>query len=75
MIAERYWDLAQVGEGDFSERLLRVAAHVISEYKARHQQRLDQFLDNSELTDLIYKTNIRELRRDITSYLKFMEET
>jgi hypothetical protein len=75
VISEKYHDLAQVGGGDFSERLLRVAETIIAEYGSRYSTTLNQFLSQDQLTNLVYNTDIRELRDDVSRYLKHKNET
>ncbi|MBI1683625.1 P-loop ATPase, Sll1717 family [Caulobacter hibisci] len=63
------------GEGDFSERLLNLSQKLASEFKAKRSGESEQRLTAAEVTELVHKNNIREIRSAISDYLEFKSET
>lgn len=57
-------------EGDFSERLLMLAAHISQKYKDKYGSSSWQKLSTEEVTELLYKHDIRELRKIIGEYIE-----
>lgn len=76
---EPYRKLAEVyeggaaGEGDFSERLLGISQLLIEAFKSRYGSELNQRLTAAQVTELIHKRNIHEIRDALSAYLEFKE--
>ncbi|WP_409019116.1 P-loop ATPase, Sll1717 family [Brevundimonas vesicularis] len=54
----------------FSERLLMASEHIIQEYRAKYSSESGVSFSTESLTELLYKTDIREIRKDVVEYLK-----
>jgi hypothetical protein len=67
------YDSGAAGEGDFSERLLGLSQQLVNDFKARFGKTSDQRLTAGEVTELIHKHNIRDIRDALSAYLKFKE--
>jgi hypothetical protein len=59
------------GEGDFSERLLSLSRDLVALFRERFGTGNEQRLTAKQVTELIYKHNIREIRDALSAYLKF----
>lgn len=65
-----------VSEGDFSERLVGVAQTLINTFKTKYgQEETNQRLTATQITELLYKHNIREIKAKLSDYLKFKNST
>jgi hypothetical protein len=61
------------GEGDFSERLLGLSQQLIGDFQARFGTKDNQRLTAAEVTELVHKRNIREVREALSAYLAFKD--
>ncbi|MDX1006561.1 hypothetical protein GOE08_06630 [Sinorhizobium medicae] len=59
------------GEGDFSERLLGISQNLVDAFKNKFGTEKGQRLNAAQVTELVYKHNIREVRDALSAYLKF----
>ncbi len=59
------------GEGDFSERLLSLAQSLVTDFQKNFGKGSDQRLTASQVTELVHKHNIRDVRDALSAYLKF----
>jgi hypothetical protein len=59
------------GEGDFSERLLSLSQDLVTKFQETFGKATEQRLTAQQVTELIYKHNIREIRDALSAYLKF----
>ena len=57
------------GEGDFSERLQGLSRDLANSFQTRFGTETDQRLTAAEVTELIHKHNIREIRKALSDYL------
>lgn len=74
-LQEQYYS-GDVSEGDFSERLVGVAQTLINTFKTKYgQEETDQRLTATQITELLYKHNIREIKAKLSDYLKFKNST
>ncbi len=60
-------------EGDFSERLSFLIERFTNRFKSKYGTRENIRLNRSELTDLLYKNDIFEIRKALIGYLKFKD--
>lgn len=60
-------------EGDFSERLLGLSQQLIQDFRLRFGTASNQRLTTVEVTELIHKRNIRDIRETLSAYLAFKE--
>lgn len=74
---DKYLELMEIygggrfgGEGDFSERLLRLSASIAQSYQAEHSGMQDFRMTEEEITSLVYSHDIRALRKKLSEYLK-----
>jgi hypothetical protein len=67
------YESGAAGEGDFSERLLNLSRDLVEAFKKQFGSEKDQRLTASEVTELIHKRNIRDVREALSAYLKFKE--
>ncbi|MCP4545228.1 MAG: hypothetical protein GY835_02035 [bacterium] len=67
------YDSGSAAEGDFSERLLGLSQQLIAAFKTRFGTTMDQRLTASEVTELIHKRNIRDIRDSLSAYLEFKD--
>jgi len=63
------------GEGDFSERLLSLSQRLASAFKSKTLSGKEQRLTAAEVTELVHKNNIKQIREAICAYLEFKKET
>jgi hypothetical protein len=61
------------GVGDFSERLLSLSQSLISDFQRNLGKGPDQRLTAAQVTELVHKHNIREVRAVLSAYLKFKD--
>jgi len=59
------------GEGDFSERLLSLSQKLIVDFQKNFGNESEQRLTAGEVTELVHKHDIRELRGALSAYLEF----
>lgn len=65
------YDAEQVSEGDFSERLQFVSNSLAQTFKEEYGENREQRLTSAEVTELVHKQNIKEVRDALTEYLSF----
>lgn len=63
------------GEGDFSERLQGVSRALVATFRERYGSDTEQRLTSNQVTELVHKQNIKEIRQAISEYLAFKNET
>lgn len=80
-ISEKYRQLARlynaernVGQGDFSERLLILSDQIISTYRQEHGSASETRLTADETTRLLHSTTLAELRHALADYLGHKEQ-
>lgn len=61
------------GEGDFSERLQGLSRDLAESFQKRFGTSSDQRLTAAEVTELIHKHNIRDIRKALSDYLGVKE--
>jgi hypothetical protein len=61
------------GEGDFSERLTKLSDSLIARYQSTFGQTDAQKLSAAQVTELLYKHDLRKLRTIISEYLEHKE--
>jgi len=61
------------GEGDFSERLQGLSRDLATSFQKRFGTASDQRLTAAEVTELIHKHNIRDIRKALSDYLSVKE--
>jgi hypothetical protein len=59
------------GEGDFSERLLSLSRDLVTKFQEEFGNNREQRLTAQQVTELVYKHNIREIREALSAYLRF----
>lgn len=63
-------------EGDFSERMMGLLNQVSSRFKEKYgNSENDRYLSSDEVTDLIYKTDVRGLQNETLDYLSHKDRT
>ena len=58
-----------VNEGDFAERLIVLSSHLSDRYREKFSFSPNQRLSNADVTELLYKHDLKELRKTISNYL------
>jgi hypothetical protein len=71
----KYGEFSKFNEADFSERLLIISEHVIAEYQRAFGEQASVDLSNDQITNLLYRIDLRALREDVASYLRFKKES
>ncbi len=61
-------------EGDFSERMSRLILKINLRYKESYGNEQNVRLDNTQITDLLYKSDILNLRNSLKDYLRFKDK-
>ncbi|MDP1991612.1 MAG: hypothetical protein Q8K00_11375 [Syntrophales bacterium] len=67
------YETGSAGEGDFSERLHGLSQKLIKDFKVRFGTEGNQRLTANEVTELVHKRNIRDIRETLSSYLQFKD--
>lgn len=57
-------------DGDFSERMSQLMEKVYSEYESIHSGKEKVSLSSSDLTQLLYKHDVKALRQELLSYME-----
>jgi hypothetical protein len=65
------YQTGDAGEGDFSERLLSLSRDLVAKFQKEFGTGRDQRLTAQQVTGLIYKHNVRDVRDALSAYLKF----
>jgi hypothetical protein len=62
----------EIREGDFSERMMGLVERIVSDFSEKHKSSSTPIrLNASQVTELIYSYNIKELSDNLFEYLKF----
>jgi hypothetical protein len=69
----KVYESGDAGEGDFSERLLSLSQQLAADFKVRFGDASEQRLTSTEVTELIHKHNIRDIRDALSEYLEFKD--
>jgi len=79
-VYEKYRRLARlydaernVGQGDFSERLLVLSSQISDAYLREHGTTEQQRLTADDVTNLLHASSIRELKSELAEYLAYKE--
>jgi hypothetical protein len=67
------YDTGSAGEGDFSERLVGLSQQLIADFKDRFGTASNQRLTAADVTELVHKRNIRDIRYTLSAYLAFKD--
>jgi hypothetical protein len=59
-----------VAEGDFSERLSRLLQHITDDYQSKYGIEGERTLSQQEITELLYRHDVNDLREKIVEYLR-----
>ena len=63
-----------VSEGDFAERMLKLTQRIAMDFSSMKKSKEDPLrLSNEEITSLIYKHNINDLRSQLIAYLNYKQ--
>ena len=65
------YQAGDAGEGDFSERLLSLSRDLVAKFQKEFGTGKEQRLTAQQVTELIYKHNVRDVRPALSAYLKF----
>lgn len=65
------YNSGDAGEGDFSERLLLLSRDLVSKFQKEFGEDREQRLNSKQVTELVYKHNVREIRETLSEYLRF----
>jgi hypothetical protein len=60
-----------VAEGDFSERLNRLLHHITEDFQAKYASAANVSLSQPQITDLLYRHDVAQLRKHVHQYLQF----
>lgn len=69
-LAELYHAEGYDTEGDFSERMSSLMEKISTEYQARHGEEKDVRLSVSELTELLYCHDVKQLSKQVAEYMQ-----
>ncbi|MER8761980.1 MULTISPECIES: hypothetical protein [unclassified Mesorhizobium] len=70
---QEVYESGEAGEGDFSERLLSLSRSLVDSFKQRFGNEREQRLTSAQVTELVHKHNIRDVREALSRYLEFKE--
>lgn len=70
---QEVYQSGDAGEGDFSERLLGISRSLVDAFKERFGKAKEQRLTSADVTELVHKHSIRDVREALSSYLDFKE--
>lgn len=62
-----------VAEGDFSERLSSLLQHITDDYQSKYGAEGERTLSQQEITELLYRHDVSELRERIVEYLRLKQ--
>ena len=65
------YESGEAGEGDFSERLLCLSQSLVARFLTNFGRTGNQRLTSAQVTELVYKHDIRDVRDTLSSYLRF----
>jgi energy-coupling factor transporter ATP-binding protein EcfA2 len=73
-LADAYNEDDFVAEGDFAERMLKLTERIAEDFEAAGGTSVrGKNLSSGEITELVYKHDLRRLRREVTEYLEFKD--
>ena len=67
------YETGSAGEGDFSERLVGLSQQLIQDFRVRFGTATNQRLTTADVTGLVHKRNIRDIRETLSTYLAFKD--
>ena len=67
------YETGSASEGDFSERLVGISQQLIQDFRVRFGTATNQRLTTADVTGLVHKRNIRDIRGDPSAYLAFKD--
>lgn len=71
----KYGEYSRYSEADFSERLLIVSDHIIGEYQSKFGSNAEFDISDNQITNLLYSIDLKELRKDVSDYLRFKKDS
>ncbi len=72
-VLQEAYESGTAGSGDFSERLLGLSRDLASEFRRIYGNVGEQRLTAEDVTELVHKNKIPELRKALSYYLKFKD--
>lgn len=66
---ELYYGDGNYSEGDFSERMSALMEKIYSEYQSKYGNKQGVSLNSSEVTELLYKHDVKKLKSTLSAYL------
>lgn len=71
-LADTYYQDDFVSEGDFAERMVELKQRIAEDFGASFEDGvLKHTLETGEITELLHKHDVAQLRADVTAYLEF----
>jgi len=70
---QEVYSAGEAGAGDFSERLLGISRSLVDAFKERFGTAKEQRLTSAQVTELVHKHNIRDVREALSAYLQFKD--
>jgi hypothetical protein len=67
------YETGSASEGDFSERLVGLSQQLIQDFRVRFGTATNQRLTTADVTGLVHKRNIRDIRETLSAYLAFKD--
>jgi len=72
-LAALYQSDEYITEGDFSERLSDLLQHITNDYQAKYGDQSSKALSQQEITHLLYRHDVNELRTQVIEYLRLTD--
>jgi hypothetical protein len=72
-LANLYQTDEYVAEGDFSERLSSLLQHITDDYQAKYGSEQNRALSQQEITELLYRHDVNQLRTRVVEYLRLKD--
>jgi len=73
-LADAYNEDDFVSEGDFAERMLKLTQRIADDFEAAGSTSSGgRSLSSGQVTELLYKHDVRQLRKEVMDYLEFKE--
>jgi hypothetical protein len=72
-LANLYQTDEYVAEGDFSERLSSLLQHITDDYQAKYRSEENRALSQQEITELLYRHDVNQLRTRVVEYLRLKD--
>jgi hypothetical protein len=72
-LAELYNETGYDTEGDFSERITGLISKIHNEYQKKHGEKSDVRLSSAEVTELLFRHDVKALKDEVTAYMKHKE--